>query len=154
MFDPSLSYIVNTETNYRKRRIKEAIFSSINNSINQHKVIDAAWNNILYKEQKFIKDMIKFKKNSQLTTTAWSNDGQDGNSGTDEENSPFSNQSITILSVPLLNFERRKRKFDNRQKRQITKKFELYIYIYLYVYVCQLNFVSVYVQFFWWRVTL
>ena len=70
MFDPSLSYVVDTETNYIKRRIKEAIFSSINNSINQYKLIDAVWNNILCKEQKSIKEMIKLKKNSQLTTKA------------------------------------------------------------------------------------
>ena len=64
MFDSSLSYVVDTETNYIKRRIKEAIFSSINNSINQHKLIDVAWNNILCNEQKSIKEMIKLKKNS------------------------------------------------------------------------------------------
>ena len=65
MFNPTLAYIIDKDTNYRKRRIKEAVYSIINNSINKHDTIDNSWNNILFKESTRIKETIKFKKKWQ-----------------------------------------------------------------------------------------
>ena len=62
MFNPDSVFVIDSDTNYGKIRIKEAINSTINNSINKHDNIDSAWNNILYKEKTIIKDNIKFKK--------------------------------------------------------------------------------------------
>jgi uncharacterized FlaG/YvyC family protein len=62
MFKPDLSFIIDSDTDYRRRRIKEAIYSTINHSINKHDNIDIAWNNILHKERPKIKQDIKLKK--------------------------------------------------------------------------------------------
>jgi hypothetical protein len=63
MFDPDKAFVVDNETNYWKRRKKEAIYSTINNSINKYDSIDSGWNNILYKEtSRRIKEMIELKK--------------------------------------------------------------------------------------------
>jgi uncharacterized FlaG/YvyC family protein len=61
-FNPQLSFIIDNDTDYRKRKIKEAIYSKVNESINKHDNIDIAWNNILHKERTMIKQNIKFKK--------------------------------------------------------------------------------------------
>jgi len=52
MFDPQEAVIIDNETNYWKRRKKEAIYSMINNSINKCDSIDNGWTNIIYKETK------------------------------------------------------------------------------------------------------
>jgi hypothetical protein len=83
MFQPDNAFVVDNETNYWKRRKKEAIYSMINNSINKCDSIDNGWNNILYKETKRIKDRIKFKKQYQSLNIPIV-EGQDGNTGTDE----------------------------------------------------------------------
>jgi hypothetical protein len=45
MFDPNSSFAIDFYTdNRRRRRIKEAIYSTINNSFNKHDLIDNAWN--------------------------------------------------------------------------------------------------------------
>ena len=62
MFNPELSFIIDIDTDYRKRRIKEAIDSIINDSINKHDSIDSAWNNILHRQKVKIKQEIEFKK--------------------------------------------------------------------------------------------
>ncbi len=83
MFQPGKAFIVDNETNYWKRRKKEAIYSMMNNSINKCDSIDNGWNNILYQETKRLKDMIKFRKQHyslHIPTVK----GQDGNTGTDE----------------------------------------------------------------------
>jgi hypothetical protein len=67
MFDPKEAVIIDNETNYWKRRKKEAIYSMINNSINKCDSIDNGWNNIIYKETKIIKERIYLKKHHHLT---------------------------------------------------------------------------------------
>ena len=67
MFDPTTSFPIDNEINYRKRKIKEAIYSTVNNSINKHDNIDTAWNNILHKETKPIKEYIQLKKKQNLS---------------------------------------------------------------------------------------
>ena len=62
MFNPELSFITDIDTDYRKRRIKEAIYSIINDSINKYDSIDSAWNNILHRQNVKIKQEIEFKK--------------------------------------------------------------------------------------------
>jgi uncharacterized FlaG/YvyC family protein len=62
LFNPQSSFIIDNDTDYRRRRIKESIYSEINRSINKHDNIDVAWNNILHKERTTIKQNIEFKK--------------------------------------------------------------------------------------------
>ncbi|CAF3257721.1 unnamed protein product [Rotaria socialis] len=62
MLNPNLSFMIDSDADYRKRRIKEVIYSVINNSINKHDNIDNTWNNILHKESIKIRQHIKFKK--------------------------------------------------------------------------------------------
>ncbi|CAF5068029.1 unnamed protein product [Rotaria sp. Silwood1] len=81
MFHPEEAFIIDTETNWFKRRTKEAIYSIINESINRHNDIDSAWLHILLKNKEQIKKRIAFKKSKRFETSA----RQDGNSGTDDE---------------------------------------------------------------------
>ncbi|CAF3685370.1 unnamed protein product [Rotaria sp. Silwood1] len=62
-FHPNKAFIIDNETNYWKRRKKETIYSIINESINKCDVIDNGWNNVIYKESKKIKEIIK-KRNT------------------------------------------------------------------------------------------
>jgi hypothetical protein len=61
MFDPNSAFTIDSDTDFRRRRIKEAVYSTLNDSINKHDLIDNAWNNILHKESTTIKENIKFK---------------------------------------------------------------------------------------------
>ncbi|CAF5119793.1 unnamed protein product [Rotaria sp. Silwood1] len=81
MFHPEEAFIIDTETNWFKRRTKEAIYSIINESINKHNDIDSAWLHILLKNKEQIKKRIAFKKSQRFKTPT----RQDGNSGTDDE---------------------------------------------------------------------
>ncbi|CAF3770007.1 unnamed protein product [Rotaria sordida] len=58
-FDPNKAFIIDNETNYWKRRKKETIYSIINESINKCDSVDDGWNNVIYKESKKIKEIIK-----------------------------------------------------------------------------------------------
>ena len=62
MFDPEKTFIIDNDSNYRKRRIKESIYSIVNKSINRHNIIDDSWNNLLHKETIAIKKSIEIKK--------------------------------------------------------------------------------------------
>ena len=62
MFNPGLPFVIDVDTDCRKRRINEVIYSIINDSINKHNSIDSALNNILRKQKVKIKQEIKFKK--------------------------------------------------------------------------------------------
>jgi len=61
-FDPKKAFIIDNETNYWKRRKKEAIYSIMNKSINKYDLINDGWNKILYKESKKIKQLIENKQ--------------------------------------------------------------------------------------------
>lgn len=47
MFDPSKAKLIDVERDYKKRKIKETIYSNIINSINKHDELDGAWQNII-----------------------------------------------------------------------------------------------------------
>lgn len=69
LFDPKSAFIIDNDTDYRRRKIKEAIYSRINESINHHCNIDIAWNNTLYEHRTVVKNNIKFKKKSNESRT-------------------------------------------------------------------------------------
>jgi hypothetical protein len=66
MFDTNKCFIIDNEIDWRKRKIKEAIYSIINKSINRHDEIDKQWISILNQSSHSIKDLIK-KKQQILT---------------------------------------------------------------------------------------
>jgi len=62
MFNPRNAFIVDNEIDYKKRKIKEAIYSIINDSINRHDQLDESWYPVLQHEKNKIKRKIKYKK--------------------------------------------------------------------------------------------
>ncbi|CAF1290674.1 unnamed protein product [Didymodactylos carnosus] len=59
LFDTDNAFIVEQEKNWRKRRLKEAIYSKVNKSVNEHDDISSDWNPILYKAEQEIKRKIQ-----------------------------------------------------------------------------------------------
>lgn len=87
MFDTSKGVIIDNEIDYRKRKIKETVYSNINQSINKHDKLNDAWDNILAKNTESNKKHIRFKEQFmevQRSSTTDATRRQDGNSGTDE----------------------------------------------------------------------
>ena len=80
MFNPNMAFIIENEANYRKKKIKETVYSTINNSVNKHDNTDSAWNNVLCKESIKTKQFIQFKET--IHREKRQSKGQDGNSGT------------------------------------------------------------------------
>ncbi|CAF3247150.1 unnamed protein product [Rotaria sp. Silwood2] len=84
-FDTTTAIAIEKETNWKRRRIKEAIYSTLNNSINKHDDIDAMWLPIILKNSKQIKKKIQYKqklRKEEIDDVV----RQDGNSGTEDEN--------------------------------------------------------------------
>jgi hypothetical protein len=50
----------------RKRKIKEAIYSIVNNSINRHDEIDKQWTTVLYQTSSIIKNLINKKQQNSI----------------------------------------------------------------------------------------
>ena len=87
MFDTSKAVVIDNEIDYRKRKIKETVYSNINQSINKHDKFNDAWSNILAKNTESIKKHIRFKEQFmevQRSSTTNTTRRQDGNRGTDE----------------------------------------------------------------------
>ena len=84
-FDPEKGFIIDNEINPRKRKIKETIYSIINESINKHDIIHDGWLHILQHEKTQILRRIETKKQKQHNRfNQTTNRRQDDNSGTDE----------------------------------------------------------------------
>lgn len=62
MFDTKKSFIIDNEIDWKKRKIKEAIYSKVNNSINRRDEIDKQWTSVLYQASSTIKDLINKKQ--------------------------------------------------------------------------------------------
>ena len=75
------AFVIDNETGWKKRRIKETIYSTINNSINRRDDINVLWLPLLYESTSRIKSIIATK--SQLNTPLV--EQQDGDNGTEEE---------------------------------------------------------------------
>ena len=87
MFDPSKAFIIDNEIDRRKRRIKESIYSTINNAINRRDEIDNLWLPLLYERTTTIKNIIEMKRRTaNALDSPYKVDEQDGDSGTEEEN--------------------------------------------------------------------
>ncbi|CAF1126020.1 unnamed protein product [Adineta steineri] len=82
LFNTKNAFIIDQEKNWQKRRIKEALYSKINKSINKHDDISEAWNPILYKAEEQLKRKITSKMNNQIRQRK--TEKQDGNSDTGE----------------------------------------------------------------------
>jgi hypothetical protein len=65
MFNTEKAFIIGNEINWKKRRIKEAIYSTINNSINRHYEIDKQWTSVIHNVTPIIKNIIN-KKQQQI----------------------------------------------------------------------------------------
>ncbi|CAF1545313.1 unnamed protein product [Adineta ricciae] len=82
LFDTNNAFIIDQEKTWTKRRLKEAIYSKINKSINKHDDINEAWNPIMHKAEDQIKRKIKLSmENHQRYKRSKE---QDGNSDTGE----------------------------------------------------------------------
>jgi hypothetical protein len=84
-FNTSSATIIEKEIDWKKRRLKEAIYSTINNSINRHDDIEELWLPILHENSEPIKKKIQYRQKlsqRKIDDTG----GQDGNSGTEDEN--------------------------------------------------------------------
>ena len=66
MFDPSKAIIIDNETDYRRRKIKEAIYSEVLNSINKRDKLSEAWAGVLSKNSETIRKNIRHRR------TKWS----------------------------------------------------------------------------------
>ena len=61
-FNTASAIILEKEVNWKRRRIKEAIYSMINNSINRRNDIDPLWFPIIHEKSEPIKKKIKYKQ--------------------------------------------------------------------------------------------
>ncbi|CAF0855192.1 unnamed protein product [Didymodactylos carnosus] len=66
LFEPEKAMILDVETDYRKRKIKESVFSEIVQSINRHDHLSAEWRTIMNKNGDQIRKHIKFKEETKL----------------------------------------------------------------------------------------
>jgi hypothetical protein len=62
MFDTEKGFIIDNEINWRKRKIKEAIYSIVNNSINRHDEIEKRWTPVSHQSSTTIKNLINKKQ--------------------------------------------------------------------------------------------
>jgi predicted GIY-YIG superfamily endonuclease len=83
MFNPKRAFVIDQEIDRRKRRIKEATYSTINNSINHRDEIDSAWLPLLHERTTTMKNIIGIKQRT-FDRSNRTNE-QDGDSGTEEE---------------------------------------------------------------------
>ena len=73
MFHPEEAFVIDNDTNWSRRRTKEAIYSVINESINKHKDIDPSWLPLLQKTENKLrkelqqKDPLNFKDRHNRT---------------------------------------------------------------------------------------
>jgi hypothetical protein len=81
MFDLNKAFVIDNEIGWKKRRIKEAIYSTINNSINRKDDINTLWLPLLHESSARIKSIIEIKSRSNAPSV----EQQDGDSGTAEE---------------------------------------------------------------------
>ena len=81
-FNPNEAFIIEQEVNRKKRRIKEAIHSIVNSSINHHDDIDRLWLPLLYASSTTIKSKTNTKRRINRSREMGV---QDGDSGTEEE---------------------------------------------------------------------
>jgi predicted GIY-YIG superfamily endonuclease len=81
MFDLNKAFVIDNEIGWKKRRIKEAIYSTINNSINRKDDINTLWLPLLNESSTRIKSIIEIKSRSNTPSV----EQQDGDSGTAEE---------------------------------------------------------------------
>jgi hypothetical protein len=83
LFDPDKAFIIDNEIDRYKRRIKETVYSIINNSINNRDEINRMWTPLLYDTGQRIRRIIETRgKTFEQTRTSYV---QDGDSGTAEE---------------------------------------------------------------------
>jgi hypothetical protein len=64
LFNTEQAFMVKQEKNWSKRKIKEAIYSLVNNSINKHDNLIEAWDPILFKAKKQIQRKIQQSNNN------------------------------------------------------------------------------------------
>ena len=83
LFDTENAFIIDSEVNRHKRRVKEAIYSNINGSINRRDDIDKMWTPLLCETGQGIKNTIAIRQ--RTFQEAVSLNLQDGDSGTEEE---------------------------------------------------------------------
>ncbi|CAF1033027.1 unnamed protein product [Rotaria magnacalcarata] len=76
-FNTQNVYIIDRDTQWKKRRYKEAIYSIINESINRHEEIDSGWLPLLHSKKQELQKRTKIK-----TTTVVE---QGGDTGTEED---------------------------------------------------------------------
>ena len=83
LFDPEKAFIIDSEIDRHKRRIKEAVYSTINTSVNRKDEIDKMWTPLLHDTGQRIRKIIAIRERSfeKAITPAM----QDGDSGTAEE---------------------------------------------------------------------
>ena len=62
MFDPSKAIIIDNETDYRRRKIKEAIYSEVLSSINRRDKFSEAWAGVLSKNSETIRKNISRRR--------------------------------------------------------------------------------------------
>jgi hypothetical protein len=65
LFNTEQAFILQQEKNWNKRRIKEAIYSLVNNSINKHDNLIEAWDPILFKTKQQIQRKIQQQRQQQ-----------------------------------------------------------------------------------------
>ena len=66
LFNTDNAIIVEQEKNWCKRKVKESIYSSINEAVNKRDTISEAWDPILYKAKQQIKRKIQLQQQKQL----------------------------------------------------------------------------------------
>jgi hypothetical protein len=81
MFDPAKAFVISNEIDWRKRRLKEAIYSNVNQSINRRDDIDKAWMPILFSSRSTINKTIEVKRRTFEYATVRK---QDDDSGSEE----------------------------------------------------------------------
>jgi hypothetical protein len=62
LFDVDEAFIIEEEKDYWKRRIKETIYSKINQSINKHDIINEAWTPVINKAKQYIERKIQSRQ--------------------------------------------------------------------------------------------
>jgi hypothetical protein len=67
LFNTDHAIIVEQEKNWAKRKIKESIYSSINEAVNKCITLSEAWDPILYKAKQQIKRKIQLQRQKQLS---------------------------------------------------------------------------------------
>ena len=81
MFELNKVFVIDHEIGWKRRRIKEAIYSNINNSINRRNDISEMWLPLLHEQSKQIKHDIEKRRRNKVRQV----EEQDGDSGTEEE---------------------------------------------------------------------